>query len=229
MSQQNEIARALSKAQGQMPPADLTGYNDHRKYKYAKLSDIVETARGPLADNGLSVSQVFEDDPEGGPQVLRTILLHESGQQLESRLRLLPVGDYHALGSATTYSRKYALAALLNIVAQEDDDGEAAMAKPGRPSAGAKARPGRKPKAKLPQTPDEKWVEALAIIDRVEGAREMFAAKDIDCRELLPQVVDQVIKHGDEGMAKKVAEWKKELAKEEAAAEKAEQEKGAAS
>lgn len=234
---QNEIARALSKAQGQMDPADLTGYNDHRKYKYAKLSDIVETAREPLAANGLSVAQVFEEDPEGGPQVLRTILLHESGQQLESRLKLLPVQDYHALGSATTYSRKYALAALLNIVAQEDDDGALAMdSKPDKkedepakdsnagPGSGAKSRPGRKPKDKKPPTDDQKWVEALAIIDKTEGAREMFEAKDIDCRDLLPQVVDQVLKHGEKGMAEKVAEWKKEIAKGEKAAAK---EKGA--
>lgn len=218
---QNEIARALSKAQGQMDPAELTGYNSHRKYKYAKLSDIVETAREPLAANGLSVSQVFEEDPEGGPQLLRTILLHESGQQLESRLKLLPVSDYHALGSATTYSRKYALAALLNIVAQEDDDGAMAMdSKPAATGSGAKSRPGRKPKALKPQTDDLKWVDALAIIDKVEGARAMFEAKDIDCRELLPQVVDQVLKHGEKGMAEKVAEWKKEIAKEEKTAAK---------
>ena len=239
----NELARALSSAQGQMDPAELTGYNDHRKYKYAKLSDIVETAREPLAANGLSVAQIFEEDPEGGPQVLRTILLHESGQQIESRLKLLPVSDYHALGSATTYSRKYALAALLNIVAQEDDDGARAMeaVQPAKeedepakdsnagPGSGAKSRPGRKPKDKKPPpTDDQKWVDALAIIDKTEGAREMFAAKDIDCRDLLPQVVDQVLKHGEKGMAEKVAEWKKEIAKEEKAAAKDEpKEKGA--
>ena len=219
----NELARALSVAQGQMVPAELTGYNNHRKYKYAKLSDIVESARKPLAENGLSIVQLFESAGETG--VLVTKLLHESGQEIESRLALLPVEDYHALGSATTYSRKYALAAMLNIIAQEDDDGEAAMTKATGPSAGAKSRPTRKSKPKPETTtPVQKWVEALAIIDKTDGARAMFDAKDIDCRELLPQVVDQVLKHGLEGMAEKVLEWKKEIAKEEKEAKQKEEE-----
>jgi len=224
--QTNELARALSIAQGQMEPAELTGHNTHRNYKYAKLSDIVESARQPLAANGLSVVQLF-DTNESGPSVLVTRLMHASGQQIESRLKLLPVEDYHALGSATTYSRKYALAAMLNIIAQEDDDGEAAMeSRPlTGPGTGAKSRPRRKPKNQKPPTADEKWVEALAIIDKTEGARAMFAAKDIDCRDLLPQVVDQVLKHGLEGMAKKVDEWKKQIVKDEATAkEKADEE-----
>ena len=220
-----KLAKALSKAQAQIQPASSTGYNDHRKYKYAKLLDLVEAGRGPLADNGLSVSQLFEEDQETGGRVLVTRLMHKSGQFLESRLRLLEVQDYHALGSATTYTRKYALACLLNLVAQDDnddDDGEAAMQSGTKqsPGAGAKARPGRKPKA--PTTENEKWVAALAIIDATDGARAFFEAKDIDCRELLPQVVDRILKEGEAGMAKKVEQWRKEIAK----AEKAEAKEG---
>ena len=199
-----------------MVPAELTGFNTHRNYKYAKLSDIVESARQPLAANELSIVQIFEPVQAGGPGVLVTKLLHSSGQEIESRLELLPVTDYHALGSATTYSRKYALAAMLNIIAQEDDDGAMAMnSKPVGPGVGAKDRPTRKAKARQDPSIDENWVKALAIIDKTDGARAMFAAKDIDCRDLLPQVVDQVLKHGVSGMTEKVAEWKKEIAKEE--------------
>ena len=216
----NELARALAKAQGQMKPAEKTGFNEHRKYHYVELAGIVGAARKPLAENGLSFVQYFES--HGESDYLITMLLHESGQSLRSRLKLLPTNDYHALGSAVTYSRKYALASMLGIVAEgEDDDGEAAMASPAKnagPKAGAKARPGRKPKPspkEAPKTPDEQWVEALAIIDKVEGARAMFEAKDIDCRELLPQVVKQVLELGEEGMQKKVEKFKKELAAKE--------------
>ena len=223
-----KLAKALSKAQAN-PAGQLDRIQRPSKVQVRqKLLDLVEAGRGPLADNGLSVSQLFEEDQETGGRVLVTRLMHKSGQHLESRLRLLEVQDYHALGSATTYSRKYALASLLNLVAQDDnddDDGEAAMQSGTKqsPGAGAKARPGRKPKAP-PTTDNEKWVAALAIIDATDGARAFFEAKDIDCRELLPQVVDQILKEGEAGMAKKVEQWRKEIAK----AEKAEAKEAAA-
>jgi hypothetical protein len=215
----NDLAQALSKAQGSMKPAEKTGFNTHRKYNYVELSGIVDAARKPLADNGLAVTQTFEDSENSEP-ILITRLMHTSGQYIESKLRLLPVLDYHALGSACTYSRKYALAALLGIVAEgEDDDGEAAMPDPkkaAKPSAGTKARPTRKKKA----PPSDPYIDALAIIDKTEGARAMFEAKDIDCRELLPQLVEKINAMGAEGMAEKVADWRKEEAKKEAEAEK---------
>ena len=214
----DEIARALSKAQGMMMPAEKTGFNDHRKYDYLELSGIVDACRSALAKNGLSFVQLFEtvhDIPgDGGGQiVLKTILMHESGQSIESTLPLLATPDYHALGSACTYSRKYALASMLGIVAEgDDDDGEATMQKPVAPSAGTKARPRKSIKKKPPADP---WVDALAIIDKVEGAREMFEAKDIDVREMIPQVVEKVRAMGEAGLTEKVAEWQKEIAKAE--------------
>ena len=198
-----------------MKPAEKTGRNEHRKYNYVELSGYMEAARKPLAENGLAVVQLFED-AEGSP-VLLTQLLHESGQSIESRLRLFPTSDYHALGSACTYSRKYALAALLGIVAEgEDDDGEAAMSPSPKASAGAKSRSYAGKKGKPPQDP---IIGAVALIDKVEGAREMLAAKDIDPRELVPQVVEKIHEMGVAGLKKKVAEWRKEQKKEEKAAE----------
>ena len=212
----DEIARALSKAQGMIMPAEKTGFNDHRKYDYLELSGIVDACRSALAKNGLSFVQLFER--EGEQIVLKTVLMHESGQYIASTLPLLATPDYHALGSACTYSRKYALASMLGIVAEgDDDDGEATMQKPVAPSAGAKARPRKSPKKKLPLDP---WVDALAIIDKVEGARAMFEAKDIDVREMIPQVIEKVRAMGVDGLTKKVAEWQKEIAKKEAEAEK---------
>lgn len=215
----NELARALAKAQGAMKPAEKTGFNTHRQYNYVELAGIMESARKPLADNGLAIAQVFEE--ESGETVLVTMLLHESGQFLASRLKLLPTPDYHALGSACTYSRKYALAALLGCVAEgEDDDGEAAMSTPQkktRASAGAKVRKVADKKAKAPE---DKHIDAVAIIDKVDGARAMMMASDIDPRELLPQVIDKIITMGVEGMTKKVATFRKEQAKKEAEGDK---------
>lgn len=198
-----------------MRPAVKTGFNDHRKYDYVELSGIVESAKKPLSENGLSFVQIFKTN-KNQQQELQTILMHESGQSIDSTLTLLGTPDYHALGSACTYSRKYALASILGIVAEgEDDDGEGAM-KPkeqtSRTSAGAKSRPRKTNLKKLPSDP---WVNAIAIIDKVEGARTMFESKDIDVREMIPQVVEKINQMGEDGMIEKVAEWKKEIEKEE--------------
>jgi hypothetical protein len=57
---------------------------------------------------------------------LTTRLLHTSGQWIEDTASSpLPKADPQGVGSATTYLRRYALAAFLCIT-QEDDDGEAA-------------------------------------------------------------------------------------------------------
>tara|TARA_R110000824_G_scaffold180061_9_gene360480 strand:+ start:283 stop:924 length:642 start_codon:yes stop_codon:yes gene_type:complete len=203
-----------------MKPAPKTGHNAHRGYDYVELSGIMEAARKPLADNGLAVVQTFVEDGEH-PPILESRLLHESGQQISSRIRLLPTQDYHALGSACTYSKKYALAALLGIVAEgEDDDGEAAM-----PKAKAIRAPRKKaePKKKPPADPH---LDAIALIDKTDGARAMMEAKGIDPRELLPQVIEKIITMGEDGMKEKVKEWRKSEAKAEAeaAAEKEEKE-----
>ena len=58
-------------------------------------------------------------------------------------------------------------------------------------------------------------MNAIAIIDKVEGARTMFESKDIDVREMIPQVVEKINQMGEDGMIEKVAEWKKEIEKEE--------------
>lgn len=123
----NEIAAALSKAQGAMKPASKDATNPHFRTKYADLAANVEAARIPLAANGLSVVQ----EPttcERGVSV-STRLLHSSGQWIQFDPLTVPFSkaDAHGVGSATTYARRYALGAVLGLVA-EDDDANGAVA-----------------------------------------------------------------------------------------------------
>jgi ERF superfamily len=121
----NEIAAALAKAQGAMAPAVFNKVNFF-KSKYADLASIMEAAREPLAANGLAVTQALHVPEEGG-LCLVTTLLHTSGQWIASRHPLPTVARPHELGSALTYARRYSYAALVGIVAEEDDDAEAAQ------------------------------------------------------------------------------------------------------
>ena len=123
----NDLAAALVKAQAAMKPAVKDATNPHFKSKYADLSAVWEAARGPLTANGLSVVQMPTDSNEPGRVALTTMLLHTSGQYLSSTVSTrLQQETAQGVGSALTYLRRYALAAMVGIVADDDDDGNAA-------------------------------------------------------------------------------------------------------
>lgn len=123
----NELAEALAKAQSEMKPAAKDGKNPHLKNSYATLDSIIETTRHPLSSNGLSFSQLLQQGDTG--LLLETFLLHSSGQWLQSEVLVTPstgnrgINEMQALGSALTYLKRYALAAMLGISVDIDDDG----------------------------------------------------------------------------------------------------------
>ena len=128
----NELAPALAKAQGQMESAKKDSTNPHFRSKYADLAAVVEAIKKPLADNGLSYLQGFGWD-EHGALIVRTRLLHASGQWVESELRVRPVkDDPQGVGSAVSYGRRYALQSLVGLTA-DDDDGNASSNNPNQP------------------------------------------------------------------------------------------------
>lgn len=129
----DQIASALAKAQGAMKAATKDAANPHLNSKYATLAAVVEAIREPLAKHGLSIVQPIMETDEG--PILVTMLLHESGQWLSSELKIRAgdgnrgITQVQALGSAITYTRRYALSALLSIPV-EDDDGASADGQP---------------------------------------------------------------------------------------------------
>lgn len=121
-----ELATALAKAQATIQPASKNATNPHFRSKYADLGAIWDACRKPLADNGLSVVQMPTDSGDGRV-ALTTMLLHTSGEYISSTCSTrLQKDDAQGVGSALTYLRRYALAAMVGIVADEDDDGNAA-------------------------------------------------------------------------------------------------------
>jgi hypothetical protein len=122
----DKIAAALAKAQGVMKPAVKDANNPHFKSKYADLASNVESARGPLSENGIAVIQEATTGERGISVATR--LMHSSGQWIQFDPLTVPLSkqDAHGVGSALTYARRYALGAVLGLVA-EDDDGNAAV------------------------------------------------------------------------------------------------------
>ena len=141
------LAAALAKAQAVMPVAKMNATNPFLKNKYADLGSIIEASRNALVDNGLSVSQLVEgDDNKIG---VSTMLMHSSGQWLESTVSMA-LGEERGksaaqvAGSIITYLRRYSLASMLGIYADEDADGNDPKQEPRKKQA-----PARQPSASM--------------------------------------------------------------------------------
>jgi hypothetical protein len=119
----NELAAALAKAQGAMSNAAKNRVNPHFKSNYADLASVLDAIREPLAANGLSFTQMMGFSE--GNFILRTMLLHSSGQYIATEYPLPASGRAQEMGAAQTYARRYSLAALVGV-AQDDDDGNTA-------------------------------------------------------------------------------------------------------
>lgn len=120
----NEIGAALAKAQGAIENATKDKANPFFKSTYADLAGVWDACRAALSSNGLSVVQTPEQSDKG--VIVSTMLLHSSGQWISGSY-LMPVSKFDAqsIGSAITYARRYALAAMVGV-APEDDDSNAA-------------------------------------------------------------------------------------------------------
>ena len=128
MSQSESIAslaKALSIVQGKLTYAVKDSANPFFKSKYADLESVWDACRSLLAENGLCVMQ-FPGEFIDGCMSLTTILAHSSGEWIKQTMEV-PVTkpDAQGAGSAITYMRRYALAAVVGVV-QADDDGNAA-------------------------------------------------------------------------------------------------------
>ena len=121
----NELAAALSAAQGEIEGAVKDSANPYFKSKYADLHAVKEACREPLAKNGLSVVQPTH--VIDGKTCLVTMLMHKSGQWIKGILPLVASKqDCQAIGSSMTYFRRYAFCSMIGV-SQFDDDGEASM------------------------------------------------------------------------------------------------------
>lgn len=170
-----ELAAALATAQGGFTfaakdsMADMGAKGGRRKY--ADLQSVIEAIREGLSANGLAVIQ--SPMPNATGITLRTTLAHKSGQWIASELSL-PIdrmGGVQGMGSALTYARRYALAAMVGI-AQDDDDGATAM-KESQESARNKAKSANQ----NPMTPEQSKALMAYLTQRHGDDRHAYLAE----------------------------------------------------
>lgn len=118
----SELAKSMILFQVKVESIKKDAKNPFFKSSYASLSNILESIKEPLIESGLSLLQF-----PTGDYGLTTILLHESGEYLKSEYSMKPVkDDPQGRGSAITYARRYAIASILSLNIDEDDDGNTA-------------------------------------------------------------------------------------------------------
>lgn len=118
-----DLFAAQSKALGALRNAPRTSKSHFGMY--ADLATLIDTIREPLSQHGLAFGQSFFIYDENY-DVLVTTLHHESGQFIRSFNRIktnLPPQQYAA---TATYMKRVALAAIVGVAAEDEDDGETA-------------------------------------------------------------------------------------------------------
>jgi hypothetical protein len=137
----SEIWKALLEVQKEAPALQRDGLNPHFKSSYVTLETVMQTVLPILNRHGVVVLQGPHSLPETYGDVLVTKLVHaESGEVVESVMKLHPAkDDMQGYGSAMTYARRYAIMGMLGLVADADDDGNAASAP--KQKAPAKKKP----------------------------------------------------------------------------------------
>jgi hypothetical protein len=191
------LAAALAKAQGtftfarkdsEAPVFDSKerGGGMRGKRTYADLAAVLDAVRKGLSDNELAIIQTPFSLPtvetrdgkiQSGGVLLRTTLAHSSGEWIASEISFPNdrMGAIQGWGSALTYARRYALAAMVGI-AQDDDDGQAAQEhekrvtqarqqKPTQPKPTAQPKPSEQQQQKKPTTKRQDESDQNAVMD----------------------------------------------------------------
>ena len=121
-----KIAPALLAAQKAITFAAKDSLNPHFKSKYADLPCVIDAVKPALNEAGIVFIQSASPS-EPGYLAMTTRLMHQSGEWIEDTATLpLPKADPQGYGSASTYARRYGLAAICGLY-QDDDDGNAAQ------------------------------------------------------------------------------------------------------
>ena len=131
---QTEIAKAFIKAQSEMANAVKGTTNPFLKNKYADLNAVREAVIPTLNKHGIAVLQPLITID--GKNYVKTLLLHESGQTMESLTEIIYArqNDAQAQGSGITYARRYGLQSLVCIGADDDDGNNASTPAPQTPT-----------------------------------------------------------------------------------------------
>ena len=123
---------AMARAQAHIVPIANNAANDQTNSRYAKLAQINREIIPIYTAEGLSISFDSADGPQG---LMRTIAIvsHAQGHSRQYHLDLPPDDSgakgtinktkVHAIGSTSSYARRYLVCMIFNVTTEDDNDG----------------------------------------------------------------------------------------------------------
>jgi hypothetical protein len=193
------LVDSLAKARKAFKPVIKDATNPFFHSKYADLASVIEATKDGLSDNGLAVLQFPLYNGNGAVQLI-TVLAHSSGEWLKSILDIpLSKVDAQGIGSGTTYARRYAYAAAVNVASEEDDDANGAVSQPFK----------RKEEShdEFDQRTEEQQNISVAQVQEIDKALKRTGKKEDEIIAALGFIGEKRIEHIKKGHFQKFLKW----------------------
>lgn len=123
-----KLAAALARVQAELPEVERDRTVEVKQksggtysYSYVTLANLSKAILPLLAKHGLSFT-AMPGVGSDGKMSLRYMLLHDSGESLTGEFPISGEGGIQMIGGRITYARRYCLAALVGVAADEDDE-----------------------------------------------------------------------------------------------------------
>lgn len=181
----SNLIQALIIASGKIRNPEKDSINPHHGNKFASLASFIQATKAPLLSEGLVIIQGISGS--GDKIGVDTMIAHKSGEFIsisvqadcqivrkdkESGQMIKMPGDGQAIGSLTTYLRRYSYASLLNLVGEEDDDAER-----DRASKGSASELGSSPTSPSPAKPRTEAKPSSTQADGDPGSAQVMFGK----------------------------------------------------
>lgn len=132
MTDTSKLAAALAQVQAKLPKLERDREvtvqqknGGEYSYSYVTLAHLSETVLPLLAEHGLAFT-AMPGTGSDGKMCVRYRLMHSSGEFLEGEFPVSGEGGIQMVGGRITYIRRYCLAAVVGVAADEDDESQLA-------------------------------------------------------------------------------------------------------
>ena len=189
MSSHKSLAAALAAAQAEMSHARLDGVNPHFRSRFATLASVIDATRPALSKHGIAVVQL-PGYSEGRVTVTTRLMWGDESVECTAETRPKK-DDPQAMGSAVTYLRRYSLAAICGIAAEDDDDGNHASS----------------PRPTSPPSPNRSGTPSQAGKAGAGASSHHNSFTDHARRKFMAELGELGVKYDDAAKATEAAGW----------------------
>ncbi len=185
-----KLASALAKVQAELPKLERDRTVEVEKksggtytYSYVTLANLSDAVLPLLAKHGLAFT-ALPGAGSDGKMAVRYQLMHESGETLAGEFPISGEGGIQMIGGRITYARRYCLAAMVGVSADEDD--ESRLSEEGL--RGTAQRAAAKPRRQRPAAVAGEGKATAQRAPRSGGARPPLPGEDPSAALSMPQM-----------------------------------------